>query len=140
MFDGLFNGLFGNGEANKAADVHKQLESCYIDALRRASMSEAQQYQAMLEQVRAQQDMMNGGTQSIQSAQAYQAARNAGSGGLGGAANPWATALGDIITVTKSKYDELEHLHHWCKNTHPEVYEEWRAMQDLKEASEDEST
>lgn len=118
MFNGLFNGLFGNSEANKAPDAQTRLEQRYIDALRRSSMGEAQQ----LEQARAQQQHL--------------AARNAGSGGLG---RRW-PVVREFITIERSDYDELKRLHHWCKNTYPEVYEEWCAMRDLERFSKDEST
>ena len=127
MFNGLFNGLFGQGKAQQSSDVQTQLEQRYIDALKRSAMSEAQRYQAMLEQAGAQQAMMNGST----SGSAY----TQGSGGL----VQGYQAARDFITLERSEYDELKHLHHWCKNTHPEVYEEWCAMQDLERVSKDES-
>ena len=134
MFDGLFNGLLGQGKVQQSSDVQTQLEQRYIDALKRSSMGEAQYYQHMLEQERAQQNYQTqlGGSGGY--------AYTHGSGRLGGASDPWAHASRDIVTIKKSVYDELRHLHHWCKNTHPEVYEEWCAMRDLERVSKDEST
>lgn len=45
-----------------------------------------------------------------------------------------------LLAVKKHEYDELISLSTWCQSVYPEVYGEWRAMQDLKEVSENEGT
>lgn len=109
MWNDLFNGLFGYSKDQT------QLEQQYIDALSSSAMGEVQQYQHMLEQARAQQAVMN----------------QKWSGGF--------TKAMQYSQIKQTEYDELTSLSNWCQSVHPEVYEEWRAMQDLKKASEDES-
>lgn len=118
MFGDLFNGLFGSSKASKSSDIQTQLEQQqYLHGAEQqlSEMSVEAYYQKMLAQ---RQAMMNQGM---------------GSGGL-------SQVVREFITIGKSEYDELTSLSNWCQSVHPEVYEEWRAMQDLKKASEDEST
>ena len=118
MIGDLFNGLFGSSKASKSSDIQTQLDQLQYardEAIRQSDMGKAYYYQHILEQ---QQALMNRGMGS-------------GSGGF--------TETMRYTQIKQTEYDELTSLSNWCQNVHPEVYEEWRAMQDLKKASEDES-
>ena len=112
MFGDLFNGLFGHSEYQTKGE---QLQDARDEAIRQRQMDAATYYQHMLER---QQDRMNRG--------------------MANQSTTSTSTLGATIKLIPiGEYDELTSLANWCQSVHPEVYEEWRAMQDLKKASED---
>lgn len=119
MFGDLFNGLFGY---SKDQTKWEQLPDARDEAIRQSQMGKASYYQHILEQQQATMNrgMMNRGMMS------QSMASNSG-------------LSSSVKIITRGEYAELTSLSNWCQSVHPEVYEEWRAMQDLKKASEDES-
>ena len=118
MFGDLFNGLLSRlGDVYKDTSIGYRgtdhLKNAYTEAQQRPDAYTATHYEQALAQHQAMANQSTITTSTL------------------GAA---------IKLIPIGEYDELTSLSNWCQSVQPEVYEEWRAMQDLKKASEDEST
>ena len=119
MFDGLFNGLFRSNRNSGYNKIVEQIKSEQAEVQKQFYSTDLNMLTAAQAQILNQQKAMMNQLGSHW-AQAYQ-------------------VNGEMVAIRRSEYIELRHLHYWCKNTHPEIYEEWCAMRDLERVSKDES-